>query len=193
VTVIALWKPYDVVCQFTVAANAKPGQKTLANYVDRPGMYPAGRLDRDSEGLVLLTDDGRLQARLTSPNAMTSRTYLIQVEGVATEETIRALTGGTIVVGGSPVRRCSARVIHLEPDVPPRDPPIRHRVSVPTSWIELSLTEGRNRQVRHMTAATGHPTLRLIRIAHGSVTIDGLTPGETRELSAAEVEELSMV
>jgi 23S rRNA pseudouridine2457 synthase len=186
VTVIALWKPYDVICQFTIPNNAKPGQASLADYVDRPGLYPAGRLDRDSEGLLLLTDEGRLQSHLTRPDSSVPRTYLVQVEGLAGTDCIEQLTNGSIVVAGSRVKRCHARVLSHEPDVPPREPPIRHRLSVPTSWIEITLTEGRNRQVRHMTAATGHPTLRLIRISHGTISLDGLSPGSWRELSAAE-------
>lgn len=187
-TVVALWKPFDVVCQFTVPANARPGQRTLADLIDRPGLYPAGRLDRDSEGLVLLTDDGRLQARLTDPHRGRSpRRYLVQVEGVPDAVALRRLTDGSIGLDGRPVRPCRARLLDAEPDLPPRDPPVRERRHIPTAWLELELTEGRNRQVRRMTAAVGHPTLRLVRVAHGEVTLAGLGPGRHRVLTPAEV------
>lgn len=190
-TVVALWKPFDVVCQFTVPANARPGQRTLADLIDRPGLYPAGRLDRDSEGLVLLTDDGVLQARLTAPHRRPPpRRYLAQVEGVPDAVALLRLTDGSIELDGRPVRPCRARRLDAEPGLPPRDPPIRQRRHIPTAWLELELTEGRNRQVRRMTAAVGHPTLRLVRVAHGPVTLDGLTPGAWRPLTAAEVRAL---
>jgi 23S rRNA pseudouridine2457 synthase len=185
-TVVALWKPYDVVCQFSRPANAKPGQLTLADLVDRPGLYPAGRLDRDSEGLVLLTDDGGLQARLTDPRRATARRYLVQVEGTPDTDAIGCLSDGRIVLDGRPVRQCEVSALTAEPSLPPRHPPIRERRAIPTTWLEMSLTEGRNRQVRRMTAAVGHPTLRLVRIAHGPVTLEGLQPGRWRELTATE-------
>lgn len=176
--VIVLNKPFDVLCQFTDGA----GRRTLADFVDVPGVYPAGRLDRDSEGLVVLTDDGRLQARIADPRHKLAKVYLVQVEGVPDDRALAALRHGVVLNDGptlpAGVRRIAA------PDVWPRDPPIRVRQTVPDSWIELTLREGRNRQVRRMTAAVGHPTLRLIRWRVGDWTLAGLAPGAWREVRA---------
>lgn len=151
-------------------------------------MYPAGRLDFDSEGLLLLTNDGALQHRLTDPRYGHPRTYYVQVEGTVTEEAIQNLGRG-LVIQGYRTRSCQARAL-AEPAVWPRDPPVRFRKSIPTSWLQLTLVEGRNRQVRRMTAAVGFPTLRLIRIAIGSLTIDGLAPGSFRDLTPQETASL---
>lgn len=171
---ILLNKPFNVLCQFT----DKDGRPTLADFVDVGDVYPAGRLDYDSEGLVLLTGDGPLQHRIASPRLKMAKTYWVQVEGEITPEALEHLRSGVDLKDG-PTRPARASRID-EPTIWPRNPPVRYRASVPTSWIELTLTEGRNRQVRRMTAAVGFPTLRLIRIAIGDWRIDGLAPGESR-------------
>lgn len=168
-------KPYGVLTQFT----DREGRPTLADYIPLPGIYPAGRLDRDSEGLVVLTDDGKLQARISHPRHKMPKTYWVQVEGIPDQRAISRLRGGVKLSDG-PTRPARARLLP-EPDVWPRTPPIRYRANIPTAWLELTLTEGRNRQVRRMTAAVGHPTLRLIRWAIGDWTLVGLAPGEWRE------------
>jgi 23S rRNA pseudouridine2457 synthase len=154
--------------------------------VPLPGVYPVGRLDRDSEGLLLLTDDGRLAHRLTDPRYGHPRTYLAQVERVPGPEAVEALRRG-VVLGDGPTRPAGAEMLAEPPDLPERPVPIRFRKNVPTAWLRLTLREGRNRQVRRMTAAVGHPTLRLVRVAIGPVTLGGLAPGEWAELTAAEV------
>jgi 23S rRNA pseudouridine2457 synthase len=157
---------------------AESGRRTLAEFVGIPHVYPAGRLDYDSEGLVLLTDDGALAKRLTDPRHKTAKTYLVQVEGEPTEDQLRQLRKGVLLNDG-PTLPAPARQLHTAPDwLWPRDPPVRFRKSVPDAWIELTIREGRNRQVRRMTAAVGLPTLRLIRVRIGDVTLDGLNPGE---------------
>ena len=170
-------KPYGVLAQFTDAA----GRETLAAYVPVPGVYPAGRLDRDSEGLLLLTDDGRLQQRLSDPRYKLPKVYWAQVEGAPQERALERLRRG-VVLAGRRTRPARARIIG-EPALWPRDPPIRFRRHIATSWLEIALTEGRNRQVRRMTAAVGHPTLRLVRWAIGRYTLAGLAPGEWREVA----------
>lgn len=174
---IAFNKPWGVLPQFTDPG----GRPTLAAFIDLPGLYPAGRLDRDSEGLMLLTDDGRLQARIADPRHKLPKTYWAQVEGLPEEAALAALRAGVTLKDG-PTRPAGARRIAPPPGLWPRDPPIRVRKSVPDSWIALTLTEGRNRQVRRMTAAVGHPTLRLIRAAIGDWTLDGLAPGQWADL-----------
>ncbi len=171
-------KPYRVLSQFT----GSPDQRTLAAFIPVPDVYPAGRLDYDSEGLLLLTDDGRLQARIADPRHRLAKVYWAQVEGEPDEDALAALAMG-VVIDGRRTRRAAARRIDPPPELWPRDPPIRMRKSVPDSWLELVLREGRNRQVRRMTAAVGHPTLRLIRAAVGPWTLDGLAPGQWRETS----------
>ncbi|MBN8431528.1 pseudouridine synthase [Microbulbifer salipaludis] len=167
-------KPYGVLCQFT----DQEGRPTLADYIRKPGIYAAGRLDFDSEGLLLLTDDGQLQHQIAHPTNKLPKVYWTQVEGEVSEEALSCLRQGVQLKDGrtAPAR---ARILD-EPDLWPRVPPIRERKSIPTSWIELTITEGRNRQVRRMTAAVGHPTLRLVRQAIGNWTLDGLAPGEHR-------------
>lgn len=173
-------KPYDVLSQFTDARSPTP-RATLSDFVDVPGVYPAGRLDRDSEGLLLLTDDGRLQSRISDPRYKTAKTYLAQVEGEPDEAALEALRKG-VVLNDGPTRPASARRID-DPELWPRNPPVRFRKTVADCWIELTISEGRNRQVRRMTAAIGHPTLRLVRWRIGDWAIEGLAPGEWREVA----------
>lgn len=176
---ILLNKPYGVLPQFT-DQSAEP-RPVLADYVDVKGVYPAGRLDMDSEGLMLLTDDGRLQARIADPKHKMGKTYLVQVEGVPDPAQLQALRDGVMLKDG-PTLPAEAEEI-APPDLWPRDPPIRVRKSVPDSWIRLSIREGRNRQVRRMTAAVGLPTLRLVRWQVGPWSVAGLAPGAWREAS----------
>lgn len=174
---IALNKPFGVLCQFTDAQ----GRPTLADWVRQKDVYAAGRLDQDSEGLLLLTDDGKLAHRLTDPRHKQPKTYLAQVDGEIDDAALDLLRRGIALNDGPtlPVRAESA----AEPDwLWPRDPPVRFRKSIPTSWLRLTLREGRNRQVRRMTAAVGFPTLRLIRVQIGDHALDGLQPGQTRQL-----------
>jgi 23S rRNA pseudouridine2457 synthase len=169
-------KPFQVLCQFT----DREGRPTLANYIDVPDVYAAGRLDYDSEGLLLLTDNGRLQQLISDPQHKLPKTYWAQVENVPDQPALDRLRGGVKLNDG---RARPARVrLMTEPDIWDRKPPIRYRQSIPTAWLELTLTEGRNRQVRRMTAAAGHPTLRLVRWAIGPWNLTGLVPGEWREV-----------
>jgi 23S rRNA pseudouridine2457 synthase len=171
-------KPYGVLTQFT----DETGRDTLASYIPVRGVYPAGRLDRDSEGLLLLTDDGLLQHELSDPRHKLPKTYWVQVEGEPDDAALDALRRG-VVIDGQRTLPAQARRI-AEPALWPRNPPIRVRQQIPTSWLEIQLTEGRNRQVRRMTAAVGCPTLRLVRYAVGPHTIEGIAPGEWREIPA---------
>jgi 23S rRNA pseudouridine2457 synthase len=173
-------KPFGVLSQFTDAKSPSP-RPTLSAFIDLPGVYPAGRLDRDSEGLLLLTDDGGLQARIANPRHKMEKTYLVQVEGAPTEADLAPLHRG-ITLNDGPTRPARARLIP-PPDLWKRDPPVRFRKSVPDSWLEITITEGRNRQVRRMTAAIGFPTLRLVRWRIGDWVLDGLAPGEWREVN----------
>ncbi len=165
-------KPYGVLSQFT----DQSGRATLADFIDRKGFYPAGRLDRDSEGLLLLTDDGRLQHRLANPRHQTWKHYWAQLEGIPDEEALERLRQGVILKDG-PTLPARARLIE-PPDLWPRDPPVRYRAAIPTQWIDLCIREGRNRQVRRMTAAVGHPTLRLVRHRIGRWRLGTLQPGQ---------------
>jgi 23S rRNA pseudouridine2457 synthase len=160
---------------------------TLAQFIQRPGLYPAGRLDYDSEGLLLLTDDGAIQSRVSHPRHGLEKTYWVQVEGEPNRDALGRLERGVRLKDG-PARALRARIMPEPPALWPRDPPIRVRARIPTHWLEIRLDEGRNRQVRRMTAAVGLPTLRLIRSAIGPWTIAGLAPGESRELASEEVE-----
>jgi 23S rRNA pseudouridine2457 synthase len=173
-------QPSDVLSQFSAAGE----RATLARYVDVPGVYPAGRLDRDSEGLLLLTDSGSLQHRISDPRHKLAKTYLVQVEGSISEAALEQLRRGVMLNDG-PTRPALARAI-TAPALWERDPPIRVRKSVPDSWLELTISEGRNRQVRRMTAAVGFPTLRLVRWRIGDWCVEGLAPGEYRTLEIAE-------
>jgi 23S rRNA pseudouridine2457 synthase len=175
-TLLLFNKPYGVLTQFT-AADEKP---TLADFIRVPGVYPAGRLDADSEGLVVLTDDGRLQARIADPRHKLPKRYLAQVEGLVSETALVQLSCG-LDLGDFVTRPCEARRVEEPPGLWPRTPPIRVRKAIPTSWLELVLKEGKNRQVRRMTAHVGFPTLRLIRWAVGGWTLDALAPGQWRE------------
>lgn len=179
--VYRFWKPFNVLTKFTDAEN----RPTLADYIPVPNIYAAGRLDMDSEGLLLLTDSGTLNARLTHPKYEHPRTYWAQVEHIPTEEALHKLRTG-VRVQDYTTRPAQARLLPAEPDLPARSVPIRTRQHIPTAWIELTLTEGRNRQVRRMTAAVGHPTLRLVRWAIGNITLAGLQEGEYQALSPAE-------
>ena len=165
-------KPYGVLSQFTPEGR----WQGLKDFIDLPGVYVAGRLDADSEGLLLLTDDGRLQARIADPRFKMEKVYWVQVEGVFEDAALAALRDG-VTLNDGPTRPARVRRLDPPPDVWERTPPIRVRQAIPTTWIELVIKEGRNRQVRRMTAAVGHPTLRLIRAAIGPYTLDGLAPG----------------
>lgn len=179
---LAFYKPYDVLTKFT----DREGRPTLADYIPLPGVYPAGRLDRDSEGLLLVTDDAALASLITEPQHRIPKVYLAQVERVPDEAALDALRRGVAIRGGR-TRPAQAELLAEPPDLPERPVPIRYRKSVPTAWLRLTLREGRNRQVRRMTAAVGHPTLRLVRIAVGPVTLEGLSPGEWRALTPGEI------
>lgn len=170
-------KPYGVLCQF----SPQPGRASLADYIEIPGVYAAGRLDADSEGLLLLTDDGRLQARIADPRHKMAKTYWTQVEDIPDDAALARLRGG-VDLGDFVTRPCAARRIDEPAGLWPRDPPIRYRAAIPTSWLEIVLREGKNRQVRRMTARVGFPTLRLVRCAIGPWRLDGLAPGQWREL-----------
>ena len=178
---LKLYKPFDVLTQFT----DEGGRATLKDFVPVPGVYPVGRLDRDSEGLLLLTDDGPLTHRLTDPRHEHPKTYLAQVERVPELAALEVLRGGVLLSDG-PTRPVEVALLDEEPDLPDRPVPIRFRKNVPTAWLRLVLREGRNRQVRRMTAAVGHPTLRLVRISVGPIVLDGLKPGEWRDLMPEE-------
>lgn len=178
---ILLNKPYDVLAQFTDRGSATT-RRTLSDFVAVPGVYPAGRLDRDSEGLLLLTDNGRLQARIADPRFKIEKTYLVQVEGEVGEAALLALRRGVSLQDGKTLPAVAERI-----DLPslwPRDPPIRFRKTVPDCWISLTIREGRNRQVRRMTAAVGHPTLRLVRWRIGDWSVEGIAPGAWRDAVA---------
>lgn len=174
---VAFNKPFGVLCQFT--DRSTPPRPTLAGFGLPPGVYPAGRLDADSEGLLLLTDDGALAHRLTDPRHKQPKTYWVQVEGEPAEAQLQALRDG-VVLNDGPTRPAGARRIE-QPALWPRDPPVRFRKTVPDAWLEIVLREGRNRQVRRMTASVGLPTLRLVRVAVGKVALGGLAPGEWRQ------------
>lgn len=175
-------KPYGVLCQFTDNGNDGSARPTLSGFIDLPGIYPAGRLDLDSEGLLLLTDDGRLQARIADPRFKMPKTYLVQVEGEVTETALDRLRGGLRLKDGMTLPAEVERI--ADPELWPRDPPVRFRKTVPDGWIRLTIREGRNRQVRRMTAAVGFPTLRLVRWTIGEWSLEGLGPGQWRQVEA---------
>lgn len=185
---LAFNKPYGVLTQFTDPDGT--GRRTLADFVPIEGVYAAGRLDADSEGLLILTGDGELQHRLTDPRFEHEKTYWVQVEGAPSDADLEPLRRG-VSLRGSMTRPARACVLSPQPIVEPRDPPIRFRAAIPATWIEITLTEGRNRQVRRMTAAAGFPTLRLIRTAIGKTGLGNLQPGAWRVLTEAEIEALA--
>jgi 23S rRNA pseudouridine2457 synthase len=174
-------KPFGVLPQFTDKGTEGSPRPTLSQYIDVPGVYPAGRLDMDSEGLMLLTDDGRLQARISDPKFKMPKRYLVQVEGDVTDEALAGLRAGVRLKDGMTLPAEAERID--DPEIWPRDPPIRVRLSVPDSWLRLTIREGRNRQVRRMTAAVGFPTLRLVRWSVGEWTVEGIEQGKWREVS----------
>ena len=185
-------KPYGVLCQFTdnSSANKRP---VLKDYIPIPNIYPVGRLDLDSEGLLLLTDNGQLQNRLSNPKFAHPRTYYVQVEKIPDEAALNRLRNG-ITIKNYRTKKAKVFLLNREPNLPPRNPPIRDRKNIPTCWLEITLTEGKNRQIRRMTAAVGFPTLRLVRIAMGKssqqIKLIGLKPGQWRELTTKEVKTL---
>lgn len=179
-------KPFRVLCQFSPSAN----KLTLSDFLSLPkDVYPIGRLDYDSEGLLLLTNDGVLHNRLINPKFEHSRTYLVQVEGIPNNQAIQKLSNG-IIIQGKKTKRANVKLLETEPEIWERNPPIRFRKTIPTSWLEIELFEGRNRQIRKMTAAVGHPTLRLIRTKIESLTIENLSVEELRELNIDEIKRL---
>lgn len=181
--VILFNKPFGTVCRF----GPEPGRSTLADWIDVPDVYPAGRLDRESEGLLVLTDDGALAHRITHPRRKLEKTYWVQVERCPDEDALAALRSGVALKDGltRPAGADRLAAPDTEPDgLWPRDPPVRFRRSVPTQWLEITLQEGRNRQLRRMTAAVGHPTLRLVRVAIGPWRLEDLAPGEWRWAAA---------
>ncbi len=177
---IAFNKPFGVVCKF----SPEPGKRTLADFIPVKNVYPAGRLDTDSEGLLLLTDDGALQARISSPKFKQAKVYWAQVEGSPSENELAPLRTG-VDLGDFVTQPAGARLIDEPANLWPRDPPIRYRAKIPTAWIEITLREGKNRQVRRMTAKVGFPTLRLVRAAIGAISVAGLPLGTWREIEAA--------
>jgi 23S rRNA pseudouridine2457 synthase len=177
---IAFNKPFGVICKF----SPEPGRSTLADYIKVPNIYPAGRLDTDSEGLLLLTDDGGLQARIANPRHKLAKVYWAQVEGAPTEAALTTLRSG-VDLGDFTTKPADARPINAPANLWAREPPIRYRAKIPTAWLELTVREGKNRQIRRMTARVGFPTLRLVRAAIGRVSVDGLAPGVWREIDAA--------
>ncbi len=185
---LAFFKPFDILCQFS---PGEPGQRTLAEFEFPPDVYPVGRLDTDSEGLLILSDDTRMNKALLAPEHGHERTYYAQVDNIPDEEALNRLRKG-VVIQGRETLPCRAELFEQEPALPPRSVPIRFRKNIPTSWISLTLTEGKNRQVRKMTAAVGHPTLRLVRWSIGAVTLGelDLQPGEWLALDPQQVERL---
>lgn len=181
---IAFNKPFGVICKF----SPEPGRPTLADYIDIPNVYPAGRLDTDSEGLLLLTDDGALQARIAHPRHKLAKVYWAQVEGVPTEQALTQLRNGGIDLGDFKTKPAGARLIDEPTDLWPRDPPIRYRAKIPTSWLELTLREGKNRQARRMTARVGFPTLRLVRAGIGHISVNGVAPGTWTEIDSVQLD-----
>lgn len=179
---IAFNKPYGVLSQFT----PEGGHAALNGFSLPPDVYAAGRLDHDSEGLVLLTDDGRLIKKLLDPKFAHPRSYLAQVDGQITPDAVERLKRG-VVIKGYKTKPCQAEILSVPPDLPDRDPPVRYRKSVPTSWVRLTLTEGKNRQVRHMTAAVGFPTLRLVRVSIGRLELGNLRVGEWKNVKKGDI------
>jgi 23S rRNA pseudouridine2457 synthase len=191
---ILFHKPYNVLCQFTQEGsdprgNGRADRQTLKDYISIPEVYAVGRLDQDSEGLLLLTNNGRLQHQLSDPKFEHSKTYWVQVERIPDEAALQKLRQG-VSIQDYRTRPAQVRLLEGEPKLPPRDPPIRVRKAIPTAWLEIMLTEGKNRQVRRMTAAVGFPTLRLVRVAIAHLRLDGLEPGQWREVTPEEIRPL---
>jgi 23S rRNA pseudouridine2457 synthase len=190
---ILFHKPYNVLSQFsdgsTPAAADASHRLTLKDFIALADVYPVGRLDRDSEGLMLLTDHGQVQHRLSDPRFAHPRTYWVQVEHLPLAPALAQLCQG-VTIKGYRTRPCQAKLLLVEPDLPPREPPIRDRRSIPTAWLELTLHEGKNRQVRRMTAAVGHPTLRLVRVAIAHLELGSLQPGQWRPVTSIERQRL---
>lgn len=182
---IAFNKPYGVLPCFTDPG----GRQTLAEYIDLPGVYAAGRLDLDSEGLLLLTSDGRVASHITDPQHKLAKIYLVQIERIPNEKALEQLRTG-VILSGRKTRPAEVRLLANPPQLPDRSVPIRFRKTVPTAWVEIVLREGMNRQVRRMTASVGHPALRLVRMAIGPVVLGGLQPGKWRELTSGEIEQI---
>jgi 23S rRNA pseudouridine2457 synthase len=179
---IAFYKPYGVLCQFT----GESGDRTLAEFNFPKNVYAAGRLDKDSEGLLILTDDGLFNQKLTNPKSKKEKNYYVQVENIPTEANLDVLKAGVVIKGGYKTLPCKARIIK-DPGFEQRDPPIRQRKSIPTCWLEISVIEGKNRQVRSMTASIGHPTLRLVRVSVGKQKIDQLQPGQWIQVKKEDI------
>jgi len=194
---LLFYKPYNVLCQFTDSENPLQPRRTLKDFIPIAGVYAAGRLDYDSEGLLFLTNQGRLQHLLCDPQFAHPRTYWVQVEQIPDENALNRLRKG-VTIQNYQTRPAQVDLLPDEPPLPPRFPPIRYRQSIPTSWLEMTLTEGKNRQVRRMTAAVGFPTLRLVRVGLGlkqgknrlSLSLEGLQPGQWRELTDRERQSL---
>ncbi|MFN5398909.1 MAG: pseudouridine synthase [Pseudanabaena sp.] len=186
---IVFYKPYGVLCQFTDDSGSP--RPTLKEYIDIPEVYSVGRLDFDSEGLLLLTNDGQLKHRLIDPQFEHPRTYWVQVENIPTEAALQKLRNG-VTIQGYRTKTAIANLLGTDPDLPNRNPPIRFRANIPTTWLELTLTEGKNRQVRRMTAAVGFPTLRLVRVAIAHLSLGDLAVGQWRNLTPAELQELRL-
>ena len=180
--ILAFYKPFRVLCRFTDDGS---GNIPLSKFNFPKNVYPLGRLDADSEGLLLLSDEPGLNSQLLHPDNAHTRTYMVQVDRIPEPESLKKLRAG-LDVGGHRTRPCRVHLMEAEPDLPPREPPIRFRKNVPTAWLEMELTEGKNRQVRRMTAAIGYPTLRLVRSKIGNLTLEGLLPGKWKKLSLVE-------
>lgn len=193
-TYILFYKPYNVLCQFTDNNPKASERQTLKDYIAVPNVYSVGRLDLDSEGLLLLTDNPKVKHRLTDPSFAHPRTYLTQVENIPNGQALQKLEQG-IIIQGKKTKPATINLLPEAPQIPPRNPPIRYRQNIPTAWLEITLTEGRNRQVRRMTAAIGYPTLRLIRVSIGinsqhQLTLENLEPGQWRFLTKIEQQHL---
>jgi 23S rRNA pseudouridine2457 synthase len=186
---LLFYKPYGVLSQFTDTGSPGTDRHTLKDWVPVPSVYPAGRLDRDSEGLLLLTNNGQLQHRLLDPRFGHPRTYWVQVERIPDRDALQRLRSG-VEIENYRTRPAIVELLPVEPPQPPRNPPIRFRKNVPTAWLQITLTEGRNRQVRRMTAAVGFPTLRLVRVAIGPLRLEPLEPGQWRDFTADELKQL---